>query len=60
MKIHTFFKSIYYRACSVVGVITNLMFVKSLQLAVINYFPLPDRVWPFQGKKLQTSGLEAL
>ena len=31
VKIHTFFKCIYYRAYSMVGIIICLMFVKSLQ-----------------------------
>ena len=33
VKIHTFFKCIYYRAYSMVGIIIHLMCVKSLQLA---------------------------
>ena len=32
-KIHTFFKCIYYRAYSMVGLIIHLMCVKPLQLA---------------------------
>ena len=43
-----------------VGIINNYVLVKSLQIAVINYFPLQLGSGHFQVNELLTHGLEAL